>query len=88
MDHSTEAFIGINVAKSRHAVAIADGERGVEVRYLGEVDASEESMRRLIRRIAAKHDRRVCRNICVADAAGDMRSSLSALRPESDPRTR
>jgi transposase len=55
VDHSTEVFVGIDVAKARNAVAVADGERGGEVRYLGEVDASEESMRRLVRRIAAKH---------------------------------
>ena len=55
MDHSTEVFVGIDVAKARNAVAIADGERGGEVRYLGEVDASEESMRRLVKRIVAKH---------------------------------
>lgn len=57
MDHSTEVFVGIDVAKVRNAVAIADGERGGEVRYLGEVDACEESMRRLVKRIAAKHER-------------------------------
>ena len=57
MGHSTEVFIGIDVAKTRNAVAIADGERGGEVRYLGEVDASAESMRRLIKRIATKHER-------------------------------
>ena len=57
MDHCTEVFVGIDVAKARNAVAIADGERGGEVRYLGEVDASEESMRRLVKRIAAKHER-------------------------------
>ena len=55
MDHSTEFFIGIDVAKMRNAVAVADGERGGEIRYLGEVEASEESMRRLVKRIAAKH---------------------------------
>ncbi len=57
MNHSTEVFVGIDVAKVRNAVAIADGERGGEVRYLGEVASSEESMRRLVKRIAAKHDR-------------------------------
>lgn len=55
MDHSTEFFIGIDVAKKRNAFAIADGARGGEVRYLGEVDAPEESMRRSIKRIATKH---------------------------------
>lgn len=43
VDHSTEVFIGIDVAKARNAVAIADGERRGEVRYLGEIDASEET---------------------------------------------
>jgi hypothetical protein len=40
-----------------NAIAIADDERGGEVRFLGEVDASEESMRRVVKRIAAKHSR-------------------------------
>jgi transposase len=57
MEHSTEVFVGIDVAKARNAIAVADGERGGEVRFLGEVDASTESMRRLINRIAAKYDR-------------------------------
>jgi len=57
VEHCKEVFVGIDVAKARNAVAIADGERGGEVRYLGEVDASEESMRRLVKRIAAKHER-------------------------------
>jgi transposase len=52
-----EVFVGIDVAKSRNAIALADGERGGEVRYLGEVDASEVSMRRVVKRIAAKYDR-------------------------------
>jgi len=57
MEHSTEVFVGIDVAKARNAIAVADGERGGEVRFLGEVDASHESMRRLIKRIAAKYDK-------------------------------
>lgn len=40
MGEYSEAFVGIDVAKGRNAIAIADGERGGEVRYLGEVDAS------------------------------------------------
>ena len=46
-----------HVAKMCNAIAIADGERRGEVRFLGAVDASEQSMRRLIQRIAAKHER-------------------------------
>jgi transposase len=34
----TEAFIGIDVAKLRNAVAVAEVGRGGEIRYFGEVD--------------------------------------------------
>ena len=57
MEYITDIFVGIDVAKVRNAIAIADGERGGEVRFLGEVDASEEGMRRVVKRIAAKHSR-------------------------------
>jgi transposase len=52
-----EAFVGIDVAKLRNAIAIADAGREGEVRFFGEVDASDTSMRRVIQRIAAKFDR-------------------------------
>jgi transposase len=57
MGEYSEAFVGIDVAKGRNAIAIADGERGGEVRYLGEVDASPASMTRIVRRLAEKYDR-------------------------------
>ncbi|HEY5798274.1 MAG TPA: IS110 family transposase, partial [Bosea sp. (in: a-proteobacteria)] len=46
--HCSEVFVGIDVAKVRNAIAVADGERGGEVRFVGEVDASAESMRRVV----------------------------------------
>jgi hypothetical protein len=36
MTDNTEIFVRIDVAKVRNAIAIADGERGSEVRFLGE----------------------------------------------------
>lgn len=48
----SEVFVGIDVSKMRNAIAVADGERGGEVRYLGEIDAAPESMRRLVKRLA------------------------------------
>jgi len=57
MEHSTEVFVGIDVPKLRNAIAAADGERGGEVRYLGEVDASEEAMRRFVKQLASRHER-------------------------------
>ena len=57
MASSREAYVGIDVAKARNAMAIADEGRDGEVRYLGEFDAAPESMRRLVARLAAKYDR-------------------------------
>ena len=53
MDHCKDIFVGIDVAKARNAVAIADDGRSGEVRFFGEVDASDESMRRVVKRITA-----------------------------------
>ncbi|WP_036260261.1 IS110 family transposase [Mesorhizobium sp. WSM3224] len=52
-----EAFVGIDVAKLKNAIAVADAGREGEVRFFGEVDASDMSMRRVVQRIAAKFDR-------------------------------
>jgi transposase len=52
-----EAFIGVDVAKLRNAVAVADAGRDGEVRFYGEVDASPDSMRRLAARLAGKYQR-------------------------------
>src|SRR3954463_3818883 len=54
---SREAYVGIDVAKSRNAVAIAEEGQDGEVRYLGEFDVTPESMRRLVTRLAAKYGR-------------------------------
>lgn len=50
VEHCSEGFVGIDVAKARNAIAIADGERGGAVRFVGEVDASGVSMRRVVKR--------------------------------------
>ena len=42
MGHNTEAFVGIDTSKLRNAIAIADGGRGGEVRYLGEFPATDD----------------------------------------------
>src|SRR5690349_8258091 len=52
-----EAYIGIDAAKVRNAVAVADGGRNGEIRYLGEFDASPENVRRLMAKLATKYDR-------------------------------
>ena len=57
MGDYSEAFIGIDVAKIRNAIAVAEDGRQGEVRFFGEVDASEANMRRVIQRIASKYEK-------------------------------
>jgi transposase len=59
--HYREAFVGIDVAKLKNAIAVAESGRDGEILYFGEVDASEVNMRRTIQRIAAKFD---CVHFC------------------------
>jgi len=40
MEQHTEVFIGLDVAKARHAVAVAEDGRNGEVRYWGEIDGN------------------------------------------------
>lgn len=61
MEHSTEIFVGIDVTKARNAIAVANGARCGEVRYLGEFDASEATMRRVVKRLTGKHE---CVHFC------------------------
>ena len=52
-----EVFVGLDVAKARHAVAVAeDGRRG-EVRFLGEIGSDPTSVRRLVARLEKRHAR-------------------------------
>jgi hypothetical protein len=46
--HHSEALIGIDTAKLRNAIAVAEPGRKGEVRYLGEVDTSEAATRTLV----------------------------------------
>lgn len=57
MSDFSEAFVGIDVAKLKNAIAIAEAGREGEVRFLGEVDASSTSMRRIIEWIAGRSGR-------------------------------
>jgi transposase len=56
IDHS-EAFVAFDTSKLRNAVAIADGGRGGEVRFLGEIENSEAATAKLVRKLAIKYER-------------------------------
>ena len=55
MRHHSEAFIGIDTSKLRNAIAIAEGGRGGEVRYLGEIDTTDAATRKLVSKLAGKY---------------------------------
>ena len=57
MGHDSEAFIGIDTSKSGNAVAIAEGGRGGEVRYLGEFPATEAGTHKLVGKSVAKYNK-------------------------------
>ncbi len=57
MTVSKEAFIGIDVAKVKNAVAIAEAGRDGEIRYLGEFENKPETVAKLIRKLAARYEK-------------------------------
>ena len=52
-----EVFVAFDVAKKKHAVAIAEGGRTGEVRFLGDVENSPLPIERTIKRLAGRYDR-------------------------------
>ncbi len=57
MGRYSEAFVAFDVAKKKHAVAIAEGGRTGEVRFLGDVENSPLPIERTIKRLAGRYDR-------------------------------
>jgi transposase len=49
--YHSEAFVGIDTSKSSNAIAIAEGGRGGEVRYLGEFPATEAAIGKLVAKL-------------------------------------
>jgi transposase len=57
MSNHSEAFVAFDTSKLRNAVAIADGGRAGEVRFLGEIENSAAATAKLVRKLAAKYQR-------------------------------
>jgi len=55
MEHNSEAFIGIDTSKLKNAIAIAEGGRDGEVRYLGEIETTDAATRKLVKKLATKY---------------------------------
>jgi transposase len=57
MRDDSEVFVGIDTSKLRNAVAVAEGGRGGDVRFLGEIESSATATAKLVRKLAARHRR-------------------------------
>lgn len=57
MGEYSEAFVAFDVAKKKHAVAIAEGGRTGEIRLVGEVENSPAAIERTIKKLGKKYDR-------------------------------
>lgn len=55
MGEYSEVFIAFDVAKTKHAVAIADGGRGGEVRFFGNISSAPAAVERLVRKLAGRY---------------------------------
>ena len=56
MEKHSEVFVAFDVAKRKHAVAIAEGGRQGEVRFLGDVGNSPLPIEKTIKRLATWYD--------------------------------
>ena len=81
MGKYSEVFVAFDVAKKKHAIAIAEGGRTGEVRFLGDVENSPLPIERTIKRLAGRYDR-----LHVCFEAGP--TGIRALSPDPSARPR
>src|SRR5947209_16928420 len=53
----SEVFVGLDTSKLHNAVAIAEGGRNGDVRYLGVIDNTPAAVGKLVKKLAAQHRR-------------------------------
>ncbi len=79
MGKHSEVFVAFDVAKKKHAVAIAEGGRTGEVRFFGDVENSPLPIERTIKRLADRYERlHVCFDLGRRDTGFIARFRLSA----------
>lgn len=57
MEEDSIVYVGVDAAKAKHAVAIAESGRSGEVRYLGEIEATPAAVERLVRKLEKRYGR-------------------------------
>ena len=54
MDQHSRLFIGLDVSKLKISVAVADGERGGEVRFFGDIRSDPASVSSIVQKLAKR----------------------------------
>ena len=57
MGEHREVFVAFDVAKLKHAVAIAEGDRSGEVRFLGEIENKPAAIEQIIKKLGKRYGR-------------------------------
>jgi transposase len=57
MREDSVVYVGVEAAKAKHAIAIAEGGRSGEVRYVGEIEATPAAVERFGRKLERKDPR-------------------------------
>lgn len=61
MGEHSEVYVAFDTAKLKHAVAIAEGVRGGEIRFVGEIENRPATIERLIKKLARRYKKlQVC----------------------------
>jgi transposase len=61
MGEHSEVYVAFDTAKLKHAVAVAEGGRGGEVRFVGEIENRPATIERLIKKLARRYKKlQVC----------------------------
>ena len=55
MQHNSKVFVGLDTSKLKISVAVAEDGRQGEVRFLGDIDNTPETVRRLVTKLASRH---------------------------------
>lgn len=57
MTEDSVFYVGVDVSKAKHAIAIAESGRNGEVRYFGEIEATPAAVERFVRKLESKSRR-------------------------------
>ncbi len=57
MTEDSVVYVGVDAAKAKHAIAVAESGRGGEVRYVGEIETAPAAVERFVRKLARKYPR-------------------------------